>query len=61
MIDPMTLLAFSVYSGKGVYALLLERGVSRASGIIPHGLPLTLRRRVSSGPSKRDFESIVQR
>jgi hypothetical protein len=34
MIDPMTSLAFSVYSGKGVYALLLGSGVSRASGIM---------------------------
>src|ERR1700677_1437861 len=34
MIDPMTSLAFSVYSGKGVYALLLGSGVSRTSGIM---------------------------
>lgn len=34
MIDPMTSLAFSVYSGKGVYALLLGSGISRASGIM---------------------------
>lgn len=34
MIDPMTSLAFSVYSGKGVYTLLLGSGISRASGIM---------------------------
>jgi SIR2-like domain len=34
MIDPMTTLAFSVYSSKGVYALLLGSGVSRSSGIL---------------------------
>jgi NAD-dependent SIR2 family protein deacetylase len=33
MFDPMTSLAFSVYSNKGGYALLLGSGVSRASGI----------------------------
>jgi hypothetical protein len=33
MIDPMVSLAFSVYSNKGVYALLLGSGISRASGI----------------------------
>ncbi len=32
MFDPMTSLAFSVYSGKGVYALLLGSGLSRSSG-----------------------------
>jgi hypothetical protein len=34
MIDPMTSLAFSVYASKGVYALLLGSGISRASGIM---------------------------
>jgi hypothetical protein len=34
MIDAMTSLAFSVYSGKGVYALLLGSGISRSSGIL---------------------------
>jgi hypothetical protein len=33
MIDPLTSLAFSVYSGKGVYALLLGSGISRAAKI----------------------------
>ncbi|HVY68634.1 MAG TPA: SIR2 family protein [Verrucomicrobiae bacterium] len=33
MIDPLVSLAFSVYSKKGVYALLLGSGISRASGI----------------------------
>ena len=33
MIDPLLSLAFSVYSSKGVYALLLGSGVSRASGV----------------------------
>jgi SIR2-like domain len=34
MLDPMTSLAFSVYSGKGVHALLLGSGISRSSGIM---------------------------
>jgi hypothetical protein len=33
MIDPFLNLAFSVFSSKGVYALLLGSGISRASGI----------------------------
>src|SRR5436305_10385121 len=33
MIDPLVSLAFSVYSNKGVYALLLGSGISRSSGI----------------------------
>jgi hypothetical protein len=33
MIDPLVSLAFSVYSNKGVYALLLGSGISRAAGI----------------------------
>src|SRR6266516_2421075 len=33
MIDPMVSLAFSVYSNKGAYALLLGSGISRDSGI----------------------------
>lgn len=33
MLDPLTSLSFSVYSNKGVYALLLGSGVSRAAGI----------------------------
>jgi len=33
MIDPLLNLAFSVFSSKGVYALLLGSGVSRASGL----------------------------
>lgn len=33
MIDPLISLAFSVYSNKGVYALLLGSGISRAAGI----------------------------
>ncbi len=41
MIDPMISLAFSVYSGKGVYALLLGSGVSR-SAEIPTGWEVTL-------------------
>ena len=41
MIDPLTSLAFSVYSGKGVYALLLGSGVSR-SAEIPTGWEVTL-------------------
>jgi hypothetical protein len=41
MIDPMVSLAFSVYSNKGAYALLLGSGVSRASGI-PTGWEVVL-------------------
>jgi hypothetical protein len=41
MIDPMVPLAFSVYSQKGVYALLLGSGVSRASQI-PTGWEVVL-------------------
>jgi hypothetical protein len=41
MIDPMLSLAFSVYSSKGVYALLLGSGVSRAAGI-PTGWQIVL-------------------
>lgn len=33
MIDPLVQLAFNVHSQKGVYALLLGPGISRASGI----------------------------
>jgi hypothetical protein len=41
MIEPVTSLAFSVYSGKGVYALLLGSGLSRAAQI-PTGWEVTL-------------------
>lgn len=41
MIDPVTALAFSVYENKGVYALLLGSGVSRAA-YIPTGWEVTL-------------------
>jgi len=41
MIDPMVSLAFSIYSNKGVYALLLGSGISRASGI-PTGWDVVL-------------------
>jgi len=41
MIEPMVSLAFSAYSGKGVYALLLGSGVSRAAGI-PTGWEIVL-------------------
>jgi len=41
MIDPHTQLAFSLYSHKGVYALLLGSGISRAAGI-PTGWEVTL-------------------
>jgi SIR2-like domain len=34
MLDPMTSLAFSVHSGKGVHALLLGSGISRSSDIM---------------------------
>jgi hypothetical protein len=41
MIEPLTSLGFSVYSGKGVYALLLGSGLSRAAQI-PTGWEVTL-------------------
>ncbi len=41
MIDGLTPLAFSVYSGRGVYALLLGSGVSRAAEI-PTGWEISL-------------------
>ena len=41
MIDPVHALAFSVQSNRGIYALLLGSGVSRASGI-PTGWEITL-------------------
>ena len=41
MIDSLTQLAFSIHSAKGVYALLLGSGISRASHI-PTGWEVTL-------------------
>jgi len=41
MIDPILSLAFSMYSNKGVYALLLGSGVSRSAGI-PTGWEVVL-------------------
>lgn len=41
MIDPMVPFSFSIYSNKGVYALLLGSGISRASGI-PTGWEVVL-------------------
>ena len=41
MIDPLTSLAFSVHSGKGVYALLLGSGISRAAHV-PTGWEVTI-------------------
>src|SRR5262249_21141580 len=41
MIDTILSLAFSMHSNKGVYALLLGSGVSRAAGI-PTGWEVTL-------------------
>lgn len=41
MIDPMTTLAFSIFSQKGRYALLIGSGVSRAAGILT-GYEITL-------------------
>lgn len=39
--DPITQLAFSMFENKGVYALLLGSGLSRAAGI-PTGWEITL-------------------
>jgi hypothetical protein len=41
MIDPLVSLAHAVYSSKGVYAVLLGSGLSRAAGI-PTGWEITL-------------------
>lgn len=41
MIDPLVSLSFSIYSNRGVYALLLGSGISRASGI-PTGWEVVL-------------------
>lgn len=41
MLDPLVTLSFSLYSNKGVYALLLGSGISRSSGI-PTGWEVTL-------------------
>ena len=41
MIDPMTSLAFNVFSNRGIYALLLGSGVSRAA-LIPTGWEVVL-------------------
>jgi len=41
MLDPINSLAFSLHSNKGVYAVLLGSGVSRAAGI-PTGWEITL-------------------
>ena len=39
--DPLTQLSFSVYENKGVFALLLGSGISRAADI-PTGWEITL-------------------
>jgi hypothetical protein len=41
MIDPLVLLAHALYSNKGIYAVLLGSGISRAAGI-PTGWEVTL-------------------
>ena len=41
MLDPINSLAFSVQSNRGIYAVLLGSGVSRAAGI-PTGWEITL-------------------
>jgi hypothetical protein len=41
MLDPINSLAFSLHSNKGVYAMLLGSGISRAAGI-PTGWEITL-------------------
>jgi hypothetical protein len=54
-IDPLTQLAFSVYESKGVFALLLGSGLSRAAGV-PTGWEITLDliRRLASAQSVED-------
>lgn len=53
--DPITQLAFSVYENKGVYALLVGSGLSRAAGI-PTGWEITLDlvRRVAAAQGVED-------
>jgi hypothetical protein len=41
MLDPITALAFSVFENKGVYAVLLGSGLSRAARV-PTGWEITL-------------------
>jgi hypothetical protein len=41
MLDPLTSTAFAVHNGKGIYALLLGSGISRAANI-PTGWEVTL-------------------
>ncbi len=49
MIDPVISLAFSIHSKKGIYALLLGSGVSRAAGIpIGRDIVLDLIRRLAN-------------
>lgn len=62
MIEPLTSLAFSVYSGKGVYALLLGSGLSSAAQIpTGWGITLDLIRKVAAmngedcGPTPADW------
>ena len=53
MLDPMTSLAFSVYSGKGVYALLLGSGISTSAGVpTGWGIILDLIRKVAAVEKK---------
>ena len=53
--DPLTQLAFSVYENKGVYALLVGSGLSRAAEI-PTGWEITLDlvRRVAAAQNTED-------
>jgi hypothetical protein len=55
MLEPITSLAFTVSSGKGVYALLLGSGLSRAAKI-PTGWEITLDliRQVAAGENAED-------
>ena len=60
MIDPMTTLAFSIFSNKGVYALLLGSGLSKNSGILT-GWEITMDlvselSRMEGEPVKDDLE-----
>ena len=64
MIDPINSLAFSVHANRGVYALLLGSGVSRAAKI-PTGWEITLdlirRLAALSGESPASPEAWVPR
>jgi hypothetical protein len=61
MIDPLVSLAHAVYSSKGVYAVLLGSGLSRAAGI-PTGWEITLEliRRVAVAEGVKEIDDLAE-